>query len=130
GRGAAERVRHPEEVRRLRLPPAWSASGAPDLEVRIVTKTYAGKVTALAGVRFELRPGIVGLLGPNGAGKTTLLRILTGLLDPTRGEVRFRGVAVSPENLAEYRRQIGFLPQEFNAYPELTAEQFLDHWAT
>ncbi|HEX3127086.1 MAG TPA: efflux RND transporter permease subunit [Thermoanaerobaculia bacterium] len=129
GRGAAERVRRPEEVRRRQRPPAWSASGLPDLEVRSVTKSYGGKVTALSGVRFELTPGIVGLLGPNGAGKTTLLRILTGLLEPTRGEVLFRGVAVTPENLSDYRRQIGFLPQEFNAYPELTAEQFLDHWA-
>jgi ABC-2 type transport system ATP-binding protein len=132
GRGGAERVRRPEEVRRRQRPPAWSAPGilgGPNLEVRSVTKSYDGKVTALSGVRFELTPGIVGLLGPNGAGKTTLLRILTGLLEPTRGEVLFRGVAVTPENLSDYRRQIGFLPQEFNAYPELTAEQFLDHWA-
>jgi ABC-2 type transport system ATP-binding protein len=129
GRGAAERARHPEDVRRRRRPPVWSAPGLPDLEVRSVIKSYPNKVTALSSVRFELTPGIVGLLGPNGAGKTTLLRILTGLLEPTRGEVLFRGVAVTPENLSDYRRQIGFLPQEFNAYPELTAEQFLDHWA-
>ncbi|MFP5288407.1 MAG: ABC transporter ATP-binding protein [Thermoanaerobaculia bacterium] len=128
-RGAAERVRHPEEVRRRQRPPRWTSAGTPVLEAHTLTKVYGGKVTALSGVRFELTPGIVGLLGPNGAGKTTLLRILTGLLDPSRGEVRFRGVAVTPENLSEYRRQIGFLPQEFNAYPELTAEQFLDHWA-
>ena len=128
-RGGAERLRHPEEVRRRRRPPQWTAAGAPVLEAHTLTKVYGGKITALSGVHFELTPGIVGLLGPNGAGKTTLLRILTGLLDPSRGEVRFRGVAVTPENLSEYRRQIGFLPQEFNAYPELTAEQFLDHWA-
>jgi ABC-2 type transport system ATP-binding protein len=128
-RGAAERLRKPEEVRRRQRPPQWTAAGAPVLEAHTLTKVYKGKVTALSGVRFELTPGIVGLLGPNGAGKTTLLRLLTGLLDPSRGEVRFRGVAVNPENLSEYRRQIGFLPQEFNAYPELTAEQFLDHWA-
>jgi len=128
-RGGAERLRNPEEVRRRQRPPQWTAAGAPVLEAHTLTKVYGGRVTALSGVHFELTPGIVGLLGPNGAGKTTLLRILTGLLDPSRGEVRFRGVAVTPENLSEYRRQIGFLPQEFNAYPELTAEQFLDHWA-
>jgi ABC-2 type transport system ATP-binding protein len=148
-RGAAERLRHPEEVRRRQRPPQWSAAGAPVLEAHTLTKVWltpsplspalspvpgereksGHRVTALSGVRFELTPGIVGLLGPNGAGKTTLLRILTGLLDPSRGEVRFRGLAVNPENLSEYRRQIGFLPQDFNAYPELTAEQFLDHWA-
>ncbi len=129
GRGATERIRHPEEVRRRRRPPVWSSPGLPELTVRSVTKSFRGRVTALSGVRFELTPGIVGLLGPNGAGKTTLLRILTGLLEPTRGEVLFRGVPVTPENLSDYRRQIGFLPQELNAYPELSAEQFLDHWA-
>ncbi|MFL6200810.1 MAG: efflux RND transporter permease subunit [Thermoanaerobaculia bacterium] len=147
-RGGAERLRNPQEVRRRQRPPQWTAAGAPVLEAHTLTKVYGGRfspsppvrgrgqgrggmgsITALSGVHFELTPGIVGLLGPNGAGKTTLLRILTGLLDPSRGEVRFRGVAVTPENLSEYRRQIGFLPQEFNAYPELTAEQFLDHWA-
>jgi ABC-type multidrug transport system ATPase subunit len=133
-RGAVERWRHPEEVRRREHPPAWQEPGLPALEARSVTRIYRGRggrggLRALSAVRFELTPGIVGLLGPNGAGKTTLLRILTGLLEPTRGDVLFRGVPVTPENLVDYRRQIGFLPQEFNAYPELTAAQFLDHWA-
>jgi ABC-2 type transport system ATP-binding protein len=123
------RERDPEEARRRRLPPVWSAPGAPLLTVRSVTKTYASGHTALHGVGFELGPGITGLLGPNGAGKTTLLRILTGLLEPTRGSVSFRGVPVTPDDLAAYRVRIGFLPQEFNAYPDFTAAQFLEHWA-
>jgi ABC-2 type transport system ATP-binding protein len=127
------RERDPAEIRRRRRPPAWSAPGAPSLTVRSVTKTYgSGRGSghrALSNVSFELTPGITGLLGPNGAGKTTLLRILTGLLEPTRGSVSFRGVPVSADDLAEYRLRIGFLPQEFNAYPDFTAEQFLDHWA-
>jgi len=123
------RQRDPEDVRRRRRPPAWSAPGLPSLTVRSLTKTYRSGHTALSGVSFELTPGITGLLGPNGAGKTTLLRILTGLLAPTRGSVSFRGVPVTPEDLAEYRVRIGFLPQEFNAYPDFTAEQFLEHWA-
>lgn len=125
-------ARDPEEIRRRRHPPAWSAEGAvgpPVLAVRSLAKRYASGHRALSRVSFELAPGITGLLGPNGAGKTTLLRLLTGLLSPTRGSVSFRGVAVTAENLAEYRLRIGFLPQEFNAYPEFTAEQFLDHWA-
>jgi ABC-2 type transport system ATP-binding protein len=130
--GTRWRERDPEETRRRRQPPIWSEPGEPSLEVRSLTKIYGrgiGKTAALSGVSFTLTPGIVGLLGPNGAGKTTLLRILTGLLEPTRGSVRYRGVAIGPENLAQYRRRIGFLPQEFNAYPGFTAEQFLDHWA-
>jgi ABC-type multidrug transport system ATPase subunit len=123
------RARDPEEVRRRRRPPVWSAPGLPDLAVRSLTKTYASGHTALSAVSFELTPGITGLLGPNGAGKTTLLRVLTGLLEPTRGSVSFRGVPVTADDLAEYRIRIGFLPQEFNAYPDFTAEQFLEHWA-
>jgi ABC-type multidrug transport system ATPase subunit len=123
------RTLSPEETRRRRQPPAWSEPGPATLEVRGLTKTYASGVTALSSMTFRLEPGIIGLLGRNGAGKTTLLRILTGLLDPTRGHVLFRGVPVGADNLAEYRRWIGFLPQELNAYPDFTAEQFLDHWA-
>ncbi|HEX3556600.1 MAG TPA: efflux RND transporter permease subunit [Thermoanaerobaculia bacterium] len=123
------RRRDPEEEKRRRNPPVWSEPGEPVLEVRSLTKIYGGRFRALAAVDFTLTPGIVGLLGPNGAGKTTLLRILTGLLEPTRGSVRYRGVPISSVNLAAYRRRIGFLPQEFNAYPGFTAEQFLDHWA-
>ena len=105
------------------------AGGAPEatLAVRHLTKTYA-TFRALHDVSFDLTPGIIGLLGPNGAGKTTLLRTLTGLLTPTRGQVLFRGVPVDAENLTEYRRHIGFLPQEFNAYSGLTGAQFLRYW--
>jgi ABC-type multidrug transport system ATPase subunit len=127
--GRRWRERDPERERQRRRPPVWEEPGEPTIEVRSLTKVYGGRFTALSGVSFTLTPGIVGLLGPNGAGKTTLLRVLTGLLEPTRGKVLYRGVAITPHNLAEYRRRIGFLPQEFNAYPGFTAEQFLDHWA-
>lgn len=118
------------KARVARRPAAWSDPDVPvHLAVRSVTKRYPSGFRALHQVSFELGPGIVGLLGPNGAGKTTLLRIITGLLTPTRGQVIYRGVTVGPENLVEYRRAIGFLPQEFNAYAGLTAAQFLDYWA-
>ncbi|MEA2237879.1 MAG: type transport system ATP-binding protein [Thermoanaerobaculia bacterium] len=108
----------------------WTDVGSlPQLSVRNVTKVYASGFRALHRVSFDLTPGVVGLLGPNGAGKTTLLRILTGLLQPTRGTISYRGVPVRAENIAEFRRSIGFLPQEFNAYAGLTAAQFLDFWA-
>src|SRR5258708_493681 len=98
------------------------------LEIQNVTKVYAGGFRALHRISFVVEPGVIGLLGPNGAGKTTLLRIITGLLLPSRGTVRYSGVDVRPQTLAAYRRRIGFLPQEFNAYAGLTAAQFLDYW--
>ena len=140
GAGAWRRQRSPA-ARAERRPAAWVAPAVPRLEARSLVKRYpvagvrrrraarAAEVRALDRVGFTLEPGIVGLLGPNGAGKTTLLRILTGILAPTRGGVRFTGVPVEVANLAAYRRQIGFLPQGFDAYPGFTAEQFLDYWA-
>jgi ABC-type multidrug transport system ATPase subunit/multidrug efflux pump subunit AcrB len=124
------RRRTSSAAKELRRPAAWTSTTEPaTLSVQNVTKVYAGGFRALHRVSFDLHPGVIGLLGPNGAGKTTLLRILTGLLMPTRGEVAFCGVAVGPENLAGYRRAIGFLPQEFNAWSGFTAEEFLDFWA-
>ena len=117
------------EAQRQARPPAWQAEGRPQLEVSRLTKVYGNGFRALHGVSFRLEPGIVGLLGPNGAGKTTLLRSLCGLLEPSRGRVLYRDVAVTPDNLAEYRKLVGFLPQEFDAYEGFTAEEFLDYWA-
>ena len=118
------------EAERLRAhPPSWSEPGTATLAVRNLNKIYGNGFQALRSMEFELQPGIIGLLGPNGAGKTTLLRTLCGLLEPTRGQVLFRGVPVGPENLPQYRRLVGFLPQSFNAYDGMVVADFLDYWA-
>jgi ABC-type multidrug transport system ATPase subunit/multidrug efflux pump subunit AcrB len=121
--------RRSPEAKALSHPAEWREDAPAHLAVRSISKRYASAFRALRQVSFDLEPGIIGLLGPNGAGKTTLLRIITGLLLPTRGQVLYRGVPMTPDNIAAYRSQIGFLPQEFNAYTGLTAEQFLDYWA-
>ncbi len=123
------RQRRHATARAIQHPAAWREPGPPSITVRNLTKRYAGGFRALRRVSFELTPGVIGLLGPNGAGKTTLLRVMTGLLLPTRGQVLYRGVAIDPVNLPEYRTRIGFLPQEFNAYAGLTAIDFLEYWA-
>jgi len=93
-----------------------------------VTKTYPGGTTALSDIHLELGPGVLGLLGPNGAGKSTLMRILATLSRPTSGRVLWNGadVATDPRPL---RRVLGYLPQDFGVYPNLTATEFLEYLA-
>ncbi|HYN43875.1 MAG TPA: ATP-binding cassette domain-containing protein, partial [Thermoanaerobaculia bacterium] len=97
------------------------------LEIRDLVKVYPGPVTALAGVSLTIPRGLYGLLGPNGSGKTTLMRILAGLLAPTSGSVSKDGVDVTRRpDLVQPR--LGFLPQDFGFYPELTGQAMLRHF--
>ena len=96
------------------------------LEAHDVTKTFKEgreQVPVLRGASLSLRPGeIVSLEGPSGSGKTTFLSILGCILTPTSGEVAIEGKPVDPERLAEIRRKsIGFVFQQFNLFPALTA---------
>jgi len=85
------------------------------LEIHDLTKRY-GDVVALDGVSFGVAPGrIVGFLGPNGAGKTTTMRAIFGLVSPDRGEVRWNGKPVGPEERARF----GYMPEERGLYPKM-----------
>ncbi len=87
------------------------------------------KTTALAAVDFEVnRAEMFGLIGPDGAGKTTLIRILTSLMDPDAGECRIFDIPVSREP-ARIRRIIGYMPQRFSLYPDLTVAENLRFFA-
>jgi ABC-type multidrug transport system ATPase subunit len=83
---------------------------------------------ALAGVDLRISTGTFGLLGPNGAGKTTLMRILATLLSPTSGRVEMDGEEL-PAGNAQVRRKVGYLPQDFRAYPNLSVSEYLDYSA-
>jgi len=83
---------------------------------------------ALAGIDLRISTGTFGLLGPNGAGKTTLMRILATLLSPTSGRVTVDGKDLAACG-AQVRRAIGYLPQDFRAYPNLKVVEFLDYSA-
>ena len=98
------------------------------LNIKSLTKTYAGHVRALKGVSLEVPAGMFGLLGPNGAGKTTLMKILATLLEPDAGAAEMDGVDLLKDR-AGARRLLGYLPQEFGLYPTLTAAQTLDYFA-
>lgn len=100
------------------------------IEVRQLTKVYRGGHRALAEVDLTLPGGVVGLVGANGAGKTTLVRTLTGLLAPTSGSVRVGGHDLDrPSGRQRLRKLLGYLPQEFDPYPDLTGREFLDYLA-
>ncbi|HEU4946634.1 MAG TPA: ATP-binding cassette domain-containing protein [Kribbella sp.] len=87
------------------------------LEIRDVAHSF-GDRPALDGVSLEVVPGVLtGLLGPNGAGKTTLMRIMLGVLTPQRGEVRYDGRPIGPQE----RRRWGYMPQERGLYPGMRA---------
>ncbi len=83
---------------------------------------------ALNQVSLEIESGMFGLIGPNGAGKTTLMRVICGILDQSRGTVKINGIDLN-EKREELQSLIGYLPQEFGTYENMTAYQFLDYQA-
>jgi ABC-2 type transport system ATP-binding protein len=95
------------------------------LEVRSLTKCYSS-VPAVQDVSFQIRPGeVLGYLGPNGSGKSTTVKIITGLLEPTKGEVLFQGTNIR-DDLTAHKRRIGYVPEEANLYPFLSGLEYLE----
>lgn len=88
---------------------------------------YKKGVKSLNHIDLNIEQGIYGLLGENGAGKTTLMKILVTLLTPTSGTAEVNGLAVKPQNFEAIKKQIGYLPQEFGLYPNLTVREALEY---
>ena len=93
-----------------------------------LSKTYANGVRALNNVSLDIPAGMFGLLGPNGAGKSTLMRTVATLQPPDSGSIRLGNIDVLAQP-DEVRKILGYLPQEFGFYPNLSAERVLDHFA-
>ena len=94
------------------------------LAIERLTKRY-GALTAILDLSFEARPGeVLGLLGPNGSGKSTTVKILTGLLQPTSGEVKLDG-RDALSDLPAYKAIIGYVPEEPHLYSYLTGPEYL-----
>lgn len=86
------------------------------------------KFKALRGVSLEIGTGMFGLLGPNGAGKSTLIRIICGILEQSYGKIWINGIDTQ-EKREELQGLIGYLPQEFGMYENMTATAYLDYQA-
>ena len=95
------------------------------LEAVHLAKRYSS-IPAVQDLSFTLRPGqVLGCLGPNGSGKSTTVKMLTGLLEPSRGKVLFNGYSIQ-QDLAAYRALLGYVPEEANLYPYLTGWEYLE----
>jgi ABC-2 type transport system ATP-binding protein len=99
-----------------------------EISIKGLSKRYQGNKFGLKNFDLELRNGILGLIGPNGAGKSTLMRILATISTPTEGHVSLDGedIVSSPDSV---RKVLGYLPQDFGIYPNLTAIEFLEYIA-
>lgn len=94
-----------------------------ELEFRNVTKQY-GEVAAVNNVNCVMGKGIYGLLGVNGAGKTTLMRMLCTIIQPSKGQILWNGKDIWKMGGA-YREILGYLPQDFGYYPDLTVYDYM-----
>ena len=98
------------------------------LKITNLNKTYPNGVKALDGLNLEIGAGMFGLLGPNGAGKSSLMRTIATLQKPDSGSVSFGDIDVLTDQMS-LRKVLGYLPQEFGVYPNMSAEKLLDYFA-
>src|SRR5271157_4585986 len=94
------------------------------LEARSLTKYYS-HTPAVRAVSFTIRPGeVLGYLGPNGAGKSTTVKMLTGLIEPSEGQIFYQGRSVY-DDFPAFQRRVGYVPEEAHLYPHLTGREYL-----
>ena len=99
-----------------------------ELIIQDLTKEF-GTLRAVDHVNFTMTNGVYGLLGVNGAGKTTLMRMLTTLIKPTSGEILWDGQDVYAMD-GQYRKLLGYLPQDFGYYPDFSIYDYLMYIAS
>jgi len=98
------------------------------LTIKNLSKTYSNGVKAIDEINLTLEKGMFGLLGPNGAGKSSLMRTIATLQQPDNGSIVFDGINVL-KNPQDLRLMLGYLPQDFDVYPRISAIDLLDHMA-
>lgn len=98
------------------------------LSIKNLSKTYANGTKALNNLSLDIKPGMFGLLGPNGAGKSSLMRTISTLQSADSGSIHFGDIDVLKDK-NEVRKLIGYLPQDFDVYPNISASDLLNHFA-
>ena len=98
------------------------------LTIKNLSKTYSNGVKAIDNVNLKLDKGMFGLLGPNGAGKSSLMRTIATLQQPDSGSIIFDGIDAL-KNPQDLRLKLGYLPQDFDVYPRISAIDLLEHMA-
>jgi len=94
------------------------------IKIQNVTKQY-NHFTAVDGLNLEVKPGeIMGIIGHNGAGKTTTLKMITGLINPTSGNIEVMGRDILKDSI-EIKKNLGFLPEESPLYENMTVNEYL-----
>ena len=99
------------------------------LSLKNVSKTYPNGVKALDDVTIDIKAGMFGLLGPNGAGKSSLMRTIATLQSPDSGSIHLDGLDIL-NNKIDFRKTLGYLPQEFGVYPKMSAHDLLHYLAS
>lgn len=100
------------------------------INIENVSKIYPGNKRALTDISLSIKsPNMIGLLGPNGAGKSTMMKLLTGALTASSGNILVNDTPLS-QCEKEFKSKLGYLPQSFGLYDELTVYQFLDYMAS
>lgn len=100
-----------------------------DIQIQNLSMTYPTGKRALQNISLQLKsPNLIGLLGPNGAGKSTLMKLLVGALLQTEGKIILDGKPLA-QSERRLKAQLGYLPQSFGLYDELSVWQFLDYMA-
>lgn len=98
-----------------------------NIQIQNMSMTYKTGKTALSNINLEINsPNFIGLLGPNGAGKSTFMKLLVSQMIATTGEITVDGHSIRRYE-KELRKQLGYLPQTFGLYDELTVYEFLDY---
>jgi len=99
------------------------------LSIQGVSRSF-GQTQALQNVSVDFSEGVNGILGPNGAGKTTLFRVLTGVLQPSSGDVFWQGKEIKDRRWKQaFQRQVGYLPQDPGWFEGFTVKQLCHYFA-